>query len=55
MDGGLFLAVCTGVLIAGMFIGADVWKAGFNSRFQCTESAIVGNEAECVKYERVQR
>lgn len=55
MDGGLFFALCVCVLIAGMLLGAEIYKTGFNSRFHCIESAIVGNEAACVKYERVTR
>lgn len=55
MDLWLFLALCFGVLIAGMFIGAGVSSTNFEQHFQCTESAVVGRAAECIKYEKVKK
>lgn len=51
----LCIALCIGLLVAGMFIGADVHRAGFDNSFQCTESAVVNGSAECIKYEKVRR
>lgn len=45
----IFAFVFAGVV--GVAIGLAIW-GGVPDGFQCTESAVVGGVAECVKYEK---